>query len=56
MVRERVCCATGWSGVDWFSMDILVGRAGGAASVSIFGGGEYYALGAVEAPGREVAE
>ena len=39
MVRERVLCATGCSGVDWFPMDILVGRAGGAASASTLGGG-----------------
>ena len=40
MVRERVQCATGCSGVDWFPMDILDGREGGAASVSTLGGGE----------------
>ena len=39
MVRERVRCATGCSGVDWFPMDILGGRVGGAASVSTLVGG-----------------
>ena len=39
MVCECVWWATGWSGVDWFPMDILGGIAGGAASVSTLGGG-----------------
>ena len=39
MVRERMQCATRCSGVDWFPMDILGGRSGGAASVSTLGGG-----------------
>ena len=38
MVRERVWCDTGFSGVDWFPMAILGGRAGGASSVSTLGG------------------
>ena len=38
MVRERVWCATGCSGVDWFPMDILGGRAGGAVVVYTLGG------------------
>ena len=38
MVCERMWCDTGCSGVDWFPMDILGGRAGGAASVSPLGG------------------
>ena len=38
IVRERVWWATGCSGVDWFPMAILCGRAGGAASVSTLGG------------------
>ena len=39
MVRERVKLATGCSGVDWFPIAILGGRAGGAASVSTLGVG-----------------
>ena len=38
MVPERVQWDTGWSRLDWFPMDILSGRAGGAASVSTLGG------------------
>ena len=38
MVCERVQCATGCSGVDWFLMNILGGRAGGAVGVSTLGG------------------
>ena len=38
MVRERVWCATGCSGVDWLPMDILGGRAGGAVVLSTLGG------------------
>ena len=40
MVREHVRCATGCSGVDWFLMDIIGGRAGGAVGVSTLGGWE----------------
>ena len=39
MVRERMRCAAGCYGLDWFPMDILGGRADGAASVSTLGGG-----------------
>ena len=38
MVRERVGWDTGWSWVDWVPINILGGRAGGAASVSTLGG------------------
>ena len=34
MACKRMQCATGCSGVDWFPIDILGGRAGGAASLS----------------------
>ena len=34
IVCERMRCDTGCSGVDWFPIDILGGRAGGAASLS----------------------
>ena len=39
IVCERVWCATGCSGVDWFPMDILGGRAGCVAIVSTLGVG-----------------
>ena len=38
VVCERVQCATGCSGVDWFPMVILGERAGGAVGVSTLGG------------------
>ena len=34
MVRKRVWYATGCSGVDWFPVDIIGGRVGGAVGVS----------------------
>ena len=37
IVRERVRCATRCSGVDWFPMDILGSRVGGAVGVSTLG-------------------
>ena len=37
MVSECVRCATGFYGVNWFPTTILVGGAGGAASVSTLG-------------------
>ena len=39
MVCERVWYATGCSRVDWFPMDILGGRVGGAVGASTLGGG-----------------
>ena len=39
MVRKHMWCATGFSGVDWFPIGILDGRAGGAVDISSFGGG-----------------
>ena len=38
MVCECVRWDTGWSGMDWFPMVILVGIVGGAASVYTLGG------------------
>ena len=38
MVRESMWCATGCSGLDWFPMNIIGGRACGAVGVSTLGG------------------
>ena len=51
MVRERVGCANGCYGVDWFPMDTLGGRAGSAVGVSILGGGEGVFTGDSESAG-----
>ena len=55
MVRKRVRCAIGCSGVDWFPMYIL-GGGGGVVQLLYppLEVGQEYALGTVEAPGREV--
>ena len=37
MVCKRVWYATGCSGVDWFPVDIIGGRVGGAVGVSTLG-------------------
>ena len=52
---EHVRCATGFSVVDWFPMDILGGMEGGAASVSTLGGGSGECTGDGGGAGREVA-
>ena len=38
MVSERMRCTNGCSGMDWFLIDILGGRAGGVVGVSTLGG------------------